>query len=194
MSSSLAGKKEKRLMTIDSYKYSIQLFFDKASENNLVLLIDEFRSKNLINHRYVGDRFIPHISLSCYRDLDQNYADDIVKKISSSYSPFDVSFSYIGIFNEEIKVLFLGPIITKSLRNIHRYLNDFYIDHDRVCWDYYLPDKWVPHCGIIVDDEPGKIQEGLKLIMDRKLPTVRVENIAVVGFKEKTYYKFKGNL
>jgi hypothetical protein len=50
-------------MTIDSYKYSIQLFFDKASENNLVLLIDEFRSKNLINHRYVGDRFIPHILL-----------------------------------------------------------------------------------------------------------------------------------
>jgi 2'-5' RNA ligase len=173
---------------IDEYKYSIQLFFDEDSENLISAYNKELRSKGLLNADFIDERYRPHISLAVYRELEQEYSEKALQILADRFTQFQLNFSHIGIFNVELKVLYLGPTFSTTLRNLHRSLHTLYVERPEKCWDYYLPDNWVPHCGVMIDTEFTSITQGLGVLMSKTLPQVRVTSIAATGFAKRILY------
>lgn len=176
---------------IGDYKHSIQLFFDDESENLISSYINEFRSNSLLNEDFINERYKPHISLAVYRELEAEYSDRVLQKLVARFTQFQLKFSHIGIFSAELKVLYLGPTFSTALRDIHCLLHAQYRERPEICWDYYLTDNWVPHCGIMIDKKSENITQGMRLLMSKTLPQVRVTSLAVTGFPQKISYAFK---
>lgn len=170
---------------IDDYKHSIQLFFDDESENLISSYINELRSNGLLNENLIKERYKPHISLAVYRALEAEYAERVLQTLATRFTQFELRFSHFGIFSAELKVLYLGPTFSPALRDIHCSLHTQYRERPERCWEYYLPDNWIPHCGLMVDKESDNITQGLRLLMSKTLPQVTVTSVAATGFPQR---------
>lgn len=173
------------------YKYSIQLLFDEASENLVLSYINEFRAQGLLNADFIDDHYKPHISLAVYRELPQEYTAQVLQLVATRCAQFRLNFSHIGIFSAELKALYLGPTFSTALRDIHSLLHMHYRERPEKCWDYYLPDNWVPHCGVMLDNESDNIIQGLHLLMSKSLPQVKIISIVATGFSQPISYALK---
>ncbi len=176
---------------VADYKYSIQLSFDEESENLISSYINEFRSNGLLNANFINERYKPHISLAVYRELEAEYSERVLQTLAARFTQFELKFSHFGIFSAELKVLYLGPTFSTALRDIHCSLHTQYRERPEKCWEYYLPDNWIPHCGLMIDRESGNITQGLCLLMSRTLPQVTVTSVAATGFPQRISYILK---
>ena len=176
---------------VSEYKYAIKLFFDEDSENLVLAYINELRSKGLLNANFIHEQYQPHISLAVYPELEQEYAEKVLQILAARFAQFRLHFSHIGIFNAELKALYLGPTFSAALRDIHHVLHTLYRERPEKCWHYYLPDNWVPHCGVMIDKDFNNITKGLNLLITKTLPQVRVTSIAATGFAQQISYILK---
>lgn len=177
-------------MSIHEHKFSIQLFFDTHSEARIKSLIHELSRLGLINHAYIPEHYRPHISLSCHKALEQEYANHAVASLAEHRPVFPVTFSHYGIFAGAIHALYLGPTLNQSLFDVHQTLHETFSGIRESCWEIYRPFKWVPHCAIMIDDYSEPIHMGLKALMQRDLFKANVQYIAAIGYKENRYYEF----
>ena len=51
---------------------------------------------------------------------------------------------------------FASPIMTSSMYQIQREIHDCLCDFDTRGWEWYLPNRWVPHCGIALMKEDAE--------------------------------------
>ena len=58
----------------------------------------------------------------------------------------------LGMFTDT-KTIFASPIMTSSMYQIQRELHECLSDFDTRGWEWYMPDRWVPHCGIALMKE-----------------------------------------
>ena len=179
-------------MAVLDYRYSIQLFFDHDTEKAVTSIINRLRDAGVVNGKFVGEHYRPHVSLAVYKSLDQAHARHATQVVATQFAPFRLTVSHIGVFNEEVKALYLGPVVTAGLRALHVALHKHYSGRPEVCWNYYLPDHWTPHCGLLIDTSEGPIVEGVRLLMGTRLPDLVVESIAAVGFPDPVWYPFAG--
>ena len=173
------------------WRHAIQLFFDTDSEAAICGLIDRFRSDGLVNPLFISANYRPHITLSVYRELDQEFAKAATQTMSNLCTCFGFRFSYVGFFNADIKALFLGPTVSPELRAAHGAIHQLFADQPEKCWDLYLPNLWVPHCGVLIDDEPGNLLAGAACLFDQQLPQARVTSVAITGFRDLHEFPLK---
>jgi 2'-5' RNA ligase len=101
---------------------------------------------------FINAQYRPHISLAVYPELEQEYSEKVLQILAARFAQFRLNFSHIGIFNAELKALYFGPTFSAELRDIHHVLHTLYRERPEKCWHYYLPDNWVPHCGVMIDN------------------------------------------
>jgi len=51
----------------------------------------------------------------------------------------------------------LSPVVTGNLLNFHRKIHMLLSDCNHIGWEYYLPDMWVPHCGLDISTNINQI-------------------------------------
>lgn len=61
---------------------------------------------------------------------------------------FKVNFSSIGILPFEKSVVYLSPVMDSNLYGIHKRFYKFFENESLDYVDYYLPEKWIPHCTV----------------------------------------------
>jgi 2'-5' RNA ligase len=138
--------------------YSIGVYFDAESEAKIRALWKKLAEKNLADYLH-NTESRPHLTLAIYEDLELFKAHEILTAISENHAPIPLSFEYVGVF-PTTRGTFLGPVVTESLLELHRQVNGNINPHAKLPEiPYYLPEQWVPHCGVAIEVETKNIPE-----------------------------------
>lgn len=138
------------------FPYSIGVYFDAESETKIRTLWEVLAERGVANYFYHSESR-PHLTLATYNDLDLEKIDEILTSIGEKNAPIPISFQYIGVF-PTTRGIFLGPVVTKPLLKLHRQIYQEITPYSILSGiPYYLPEKWVPHCGVAVEVEPEHI-------------------------------------
>jgi 2'-5' RNA ligase len=111
-----------------------------------------------------GGAPVPHLSLAVYDDedeVDEAAASDLVAELAARGAPIDIAFASLGVFPTEESVLFLAPVITPALLDLHAAYHGMAHRLGATCRPYYLPGRWVPHCTLSMQGPMAGVQDGL---------------------------------
>ncbi len=56
----------------------------------------------------------------------------------------------------DTKTIFVSPVMNSRMYQFHRELHEQFRDFDTNGWEWYCPDRWVPHCTIALTREDEK--------------------------------------
>ena len=87
-------------------------------------------------------------------------------------------------FMTKENVIFLEPIMTSELIDVHKRFIEYMKDFDGELNQYYDIDKWMPHCTISIRLSDEELFKGIELLKEIiKLPIkVRVEKIDIINY------------
>lgn len=172
--------------------FSVELHFDAKSAQTLRELRQNlYRSLQLEDN---DEPFTsPHISLAVYRRLNFEQEKADLSAFARSTAPFKVCFSSIGVFPGELDVLFLAPVVTSELLELHHAFHSLFQHSEKYCWPYYRTGQWVPHCTLGTNIPKHKTPLALANLLELKFPIkARVKSVAVIEFPPvKTLYSFR---
>jgi 2'-5' RNA ligase len=177
---------------LPSSSYSIEMHFDAKSGQ----AIRELRQA-LYRSLQLEDReeplTSPHLSLGVYSRLSVEREKADLSAFARSTAPFSVQFSSIGIFSAESDVVYLGPIVTTELLELHSGFHSLFQHAEKRCSPYYRVGRWVPHCTLATNVPKHKTPLALANLLELKLPLkVRVKSVALIEYPPvKTLYSFR---
>ncbi|MGH6900053.1 MAG: 2'-5' RNA ligase family protein [Geminicoccaceae bacterium] len=111
-----------------------------------------------------GGEPVPHLSLAVYDDedeVDEAAASRLVAELAARGARSEIAFASFGVFPTEENVLFLAPVVTPALLDLHAAYHAMAASLGATCRPYYLPGRWVPHCTLSMLGPLAAIQDGL---------------------------------
>jgi hypothetical protein len=130
----------------ETMTFAIQLFVDPDSDRVVRSLWEEVARTGLSKMRDSGNR--PHVSLAIYRELDVSVCVSVLKVFAATHAPFTLFFESLGIFHAEKTVVFLAPIVSSALLDLHMEVHELLQGTGAFPAPYYLPGHWTPHCAL----------------------------------------------
>ena len=72
----------------------------------------------------------------------------------------------VGMFNDT-KTIFVSPMMNKKMYELQGELHEWLKEYDSKGWEWYRPDRWVPHCTIALtrEDEESVFYKASDLIL-----------------------------
>lgn len=132
-------------------QYAIELYFDNETEDKLFELAKRVASEK-ISTKFLEWKTRPHITLACFNDVDEDKCIEKISEFAKRHTVMPAYIGSIGMFNDS-KTIFVSPIMNSSMYQfqckLHQELNCF----DTKGWEWYCPDRWVPHCTIALTGE-----------------------------------------
>ena len=164
--------------------YAIELFFDDASERAVRRTWDGLGAalgKPSLSE--LGAR--PHVSLAVYDDsLETNGFPERLLDFARSVAPFEFKLSSVGTFPGSEGVVFLAPVVTLRLLEVHARFHEVFSKHDHAGMGYYLPGNWVPHCTVAIDLPAAEVREAVGYCREAFRPiSGRFQEIGLVEFR-----------
>ena len=162
--------------------FAIQLFFDPASDTAVRSLWEELASKGVpFPLRDSGNR--PHFSLAIYGELDVPVCTSLLYSFAQTLSPFALSIASLGIFHAEKNVVFLAPIVSSHLLDVHKEVHALLQGTGAFPAPYYLPGHWTPHCALATRVPPHLLSQVIDIGLGVSFPlTVSIEEIGVIEY------------
>jgi 2'-5' RNA ligase len=120
-----------------------------------------------------GGEPVPHISLAVYDDeaeVDEAAASDLVAGLAARCGPRGIVFAGFGMFPTEENVLFLAPVVTPALLELHAAYHAMAEGLEATCRVHYLPRRWVPHCTLSMLGPTTGVLAGLDHLASRWMP------------------------
>jgi 2'-5' RNA ligase len=128
--------------------FTIQLDLDDHTEAIMAALADRLaRVPGLETVRQIGD--VHHLSLGVYEDLPTDLVVPKLVRFAETIKPLDIRLANVGIFPGA--VIFLGPVATGELLELHRRVHEVFADFSGSCWPHYRPGVWVPHVTVAMN-------------------------------------------
>lgn len=165
--------------------YTVEICFDKKSDKKIRELWNIIARKNISNFMLVNN-MTPHITLTVFNDIEHKLVNDKLKKFTKEIKPFKIVFSHIGSFpsNNGQGVVFLSPTVTIELLRFHKKFHKYFTDYQDGQEEYYLPDKWVPHCTLALNISQDKVNKTMSKIMSNFKPIeAKVKTINFVKYQ-----------
>lgn len=112
----------------------------------------------------------PHVTLAVYEDLDLEPFRVQVEAFFAAETPADVALSGVGTFQANPGVLFLAPVVTPELLDLHERFHRRFDHLADGAWAYYRPGSWVPHCTLAEGLAEGERAPALDEALSAPLP------------------------
>lgn len=132
-------------------QYAIELFFDKETEKKLFHYIHKIAAEKF-STKYLEWKTRPHITLACFNDVDETVCMDEIKRFAEKHGPIPAYIGSVGMFTDT-KTIFASPIMTAPMYQLQREVHEQLCMFDTTGWEWYVPDRWVPHCGLALMNE-----------------------------------------
>lgn len=160
--------------------YAIELVFDDESQQ----IIDNLRSELSKNGVHDEAVKLNHVSIGDYKTDNIEELKKKVTEFSKTIKPFELSLVSVGTFMTKENVIFLEPIMTDELFDVHKRFIEYMKDFDGVLNPYYDINKWMPHCTISIRLSDQELFKGIELLKDIiNLPIkVKVEKIDIINY------------
>ena len=160
--------------------YAIELVFDDESQK----AVHELR--RALNENGVHDEAVKlnHVSIGDYRTDNIEGLKNRVTEFSETIDPFELSLVSVGTFMTEENVIFLEPVMTDELSDVHRRFIEYMKDFDGELNPYYDINKWMPHCTISIRLSDEELLKGIQLLKEIiRLPIkVTVDRIDIIQY------------
>lgn len=132
-------------------QYAIELYYDKATENRIFALAKVIADRG-ISTKYLEWKTRPHLTLACFNDVDETLCMEKLKSFAQNHKNMPAYIGSVGMFNDT-KTIFVSPVMNSDMYQFHRELHDCLQEFDTNGWEWYCPDRWVPHCTIALMKE-----------------------------------------
>ncbi len=108
-----------------------------------------------ISTKFLEWKTRPHLTLACFNDVDEESCIKRLKDVGESHQIMPAYIGSIGMFNDT-KTIFVSPIMNRNMYQFQRELYETLKDFDTNSYEWYHPDKWVPHCTIALTGDDGE--------------------------------------
>lgn len=146
--------------------FSVELFFDPKS-SLAVTQCAHGLEKAKVPTLFSTLGAVPHVSLAVFEQYNPDRLHALLKKLASSFPPTAFQLGSAGIFPGKEGVLFLAPVVSNFLLEIHSGLHRAIPKVVEGSWVYYLPGQWVPHCTLSIQLKDSQLARGLQLLRRR---------------------------
>ena len=135
-------------------KYAIELYFDKKTEKRLLDMAQKVADEK-ISTRFLEYKTRPHMTLACFNNVDEETCIKKLKEFAGSHQIMPAYIGSVGMFTDT-KTIFVSPIMNSSMFNLQRALFENLKDFDTKGFEWYHPDRWVPHCTLALTADDGE--------------------------------------
>lgn len=135
-------------------QYAIELYYDKETEKKLFDLAKRVAEENL-STKFLEWKTRPHLTLACFNDVDEEKCIEQLKRFAQTHKQMPAYIGSVGMLNDT-GTIFASPIMNNSMYQVQRELHECLKDFDTTGWEWYCPDRWVPHCTLALTGEDGE--------------------------------------
>ena len=135
-------------------QYAIELYYDKETEERLYSLAKSVADAGL-STKFMEWKTRPHLTLACYNDVDEEKCIELLNTFVQTHRKMPAYIGSVGMFNDT-KTIFASPIMNHSMYQIQRELHECMKEFDTKGWEWYCPDRWVPHCTLALTKEDAE--------------------------------------
>ena len=162
--------------------YAVELNLSKNSAARVVRLWERLAGES-ISSVLLDLGAQPHISLAVFADLDPTLIREGLSRFAEVTRPLSVILSYAGTFPTAEGVVFLAPVVTQELLEVHQKFHQFLSDRGLACVEYYWPGKWVPHCTVAIDVAPDRVGAAIeRCVQSEAFGPVEIDEVSLVEF------------
>ena len=158
--------------------YVVELLFDDYGQ----AIINEIR--NVLVANGIPDKAVPtnHISIGDFTVSDYEALKRSVITFAKKIKPFEVSLCMVGTFMTEKNVIFLSPVMTDELKEVHDNFIKSVPDMKEYLIQYYDINKWIAHCTIAIRLSDEELLKGIEIIKKHiSLPIkVKIDKIDIL--------------
>ena len=146
-------------------QYAIELYYDKETEKELVRLAKRVADEGL-STKFLEWKARPHLTLACFNDVNEEQCSKQLKVFVQNHQKIPAYIGSIGMFNDT-KTIFASPIMTRSMYQLQAELYEQLKNYDMNGWEWYCPDRWVPHCTLALtrEDEDSVFYKASDLLL-----------------------------
>ena len=146
-------------------QYAIELYFDQATEKELYRLAQRVAEENL-STKFLEWKTRPHLTLACFNDVDEAACAERLRAFAQGCQPIPAYLGSLGMFNDT-KTIFASPIMHRSMYQLQAEVHECFKDCDATGWEWYMPDRWVPHCTLALmgEDEDVAFYRASELLL-----------------------------
>ena len=149
--------------------FAVECYFDPATED-AIRNIWRALADAKINSRMIDVGARPHISLTV---ADGSVSTELINQLQAftvNRTKLQFQFGSLGIFPNDLGVLFLAPRASVELANLHLKWCAA-ITHLRLAvWKYYSATDWTPHCTLAVGLSPAEFVPAFNLCRSTIFP------------------------
>ena len=146
----------------------LQLFFDESTDTFFRSLWQKVKDAGLPNS-LLERGATPHLTLSFGDDVDVDNLVSSLADVLSEKSILELTFASLATFANENGVIFIAPVVTDSLLDLHRDVQEAMSNHTSTS-TYSQVGRWFPHCTLTMRLSPPQLLEGFTLLDDLQLP------------------------
>ncbi|MCM1216182.1 MAG: 2'-5' RNA ligase family protein [Lachnospiraceae bacterium] len=132
-------------------QYAIELYFDNETEQKLCDLAKKVAAEK-ISTKFLEWKTRPHLTLACFTDVEERKCMERLGAFAKKHKVMPAYIGSIGMFNDS-RTIFVSPVMNSGMYQFHRELHETLDCFDTKGWEWYCPDRWVPHCTIALTGE-----------------------------------------
>lgn len=132
-------------------QYAIELYFDKETERELLRLAQRVADEGL-SRTFLNWKTRPHLTLACLNDVDEARCAERLRAFARTHASMPAYLGSIGMFNDT-KTVFALPVMNRSMYQMQAELHEQMRGFDTTGWEWYMPNRWVPHCTLALTGE-----------------------------------------
>ena len=164
----------------------LQLFFDESTDTFFRSLWQKVKDAGLPNP-LLERGATPHITLSFGDDVNVDNLIPLLAGVLGKKPTLELTFASLSTFANENGVIFVAPVVTRSLLDLHRDVQEVMSNHTSTS-AYSQVSCWFPHCTLTTRLSPPQLLEGFTLLGSLQLPIssqgVRVGLLEFPSLKE----------
>jgi hypothetical protein len=160
---------------------AIELFLDEPSAAVVRQVWREIAEAGISSYMDASG-IRPHLTLAVGAHVDGPAVEAVLREWSAATALRQVSFTGLGLTPAERSNIFLTPIVTLDLLELHVGLHHKLAGLIDSPSDRYLPGRWVPHCTLMERVPPDDL--GRTLEIGRRAPLPLVARLAEIGVVE----------
>ena len=135
-------------------KYAVELYFDAETEKQLNELAQQVADAG-ISTKFLDWKTRPHLTLGCFNDVDEAKCASRLKMFADKHSALPAWLGSVGMFTDS-RTIFASPVMTSGMYQFQRELHECLQEFDTNGWEWYLPERWVPHCTLALAKDDGE--------------------------------------